>query len=551
MMVSFLFINRAKFIALIFLALMSQFAIGMTPVLKTGKTAVDLDETSDAVNLSQSIWYLEDKPSNFDPHLLSSSNDNSNWAPNHNETINFGYSDSAYWVTTLLRNSSDVPLDRLLEIAYNVLDSIDIYLIDENEIIEHHQLGDLLPFNERVYQHRNFVYPIHINPNQSRQLLIKVKTSTSMQIPLMLWKPASFHAKDQIEVLHLGIYYGAMIVMALYNLFIFYVVRTSNYFFYVIWVFCMAGFMASLNGIGYQYLWPQSPNWNDQSIVLFLSLTTMFGLIFTHEFLNLGVERILMGKLIKVLSVWSLLIAIASFFLPYVIAIKLIIVTCLIVIGIILPVSILRIVDGYRPARFYTLAWFVLLVGSAVLAFNKFGVLPRNIFTENATQIGSALEVMFLSFALADRLNTERQLREAAQQAVLLAQQESVGSIMRYQELYNNAVQGLCTLNASGFFTSANPSMARILGINSAEELLTGTNDLPKRLTDFFPSLASAFKCDMKQFRIEGQQAEGDHQGVPYWVSITAQTVLNTDGSIRYIDCSLMDITNVIERQRL
>jgi diguanylate cyclase (GGDEF)-like protein len=60
-----------------------------------------------------------------------------------------------------------------------------------------------------------------------------------------------------------------------------------------------------------------------------------------------------------------------------------------------------------------------MLSGGLILALNKVGLIPSNLFTEYATHIGSALEVVLLSFALAERINEERRLRYAAQDNAL------------------------------------------------------------------------------------------------------------------------------------
>jgi len=71
-------------------------------------------------------------------------------------------------------------------------------------------------------------------------------------------------------------------------------------------------------------------------------------------------------------------------------------------------------------ARYFTIAWFSLLLGGLILALNKITILPQNIFTENATQIGSAIEIVLLSLALADRLYQEKSASISAQQQALV-----------------------------------------------------------------------------------------------------------------------------------
>jgi diguanylate cyclase len=55
-----------------------------------------------------------------------------------------------------------------------------------------------------------------------------------------------------------------------------------------------------------------------------------------------------------------------------------------------------------------------------ILALNKFGILPRNLFTENASLYGSALQIILLSMALVEQLNMERKKRFAAQQRAIV-----------------------------------------------------------------------------------------------------------------------------------
>src|SRR5690606_10586279 len=90
-----------------------------------------------------------------------------------------------------------------------------------------------------------------------------------------------------------------------------------------------------------------------------------------------------------------------------------------------LAMGIIRWVKGDVAARYYTAAWVFVLSGGIILALSKFTVLPRNLLTENAAQVGSALGVILLSMALADRLNKEKRAAFEAQREVL-AQERKV-----------------------------------------------------------------------------------------------------------------------------
>jgi hypothetical protein len=76
----------------------------------------------------------------------------------------------------------------------------------------------------------------------------------------------------------------------------------------------------------------------------------------------------------------------------------------------ILLIGLLRTQAGDPDARVFTLAWLCFLVGAAAMSLNKYGIVPRNSFTENLLQVGVFLEVVLLSLALARRIN---RLKEA------------------------------------------------------------------------------------------------------------------------------------------
>ena len=220
---------------------------------------------------------------------------------------------------------------------------------------------------------------------------------------------------DQKVVQGLGMYYGAMVIMILYNFFVYLSVRERNYLYYVFYVTSMTVFLTSLYGNSYQFLWPRSVWWNDQVLVVSLNFTIFFGLLFTGGFLKITQSRPRGYWLFVPLITVAAMIVLFSYQIPYRVGIKSTIV--LAVIGIIWAtvMAITRLLSGYHPARIYTLAWITMLGGGMILALNKFGLVPRSFLTENATLYGSVLEVVLLSFALADRLNLEKKERIEAQ----------------------------------------------------------------------------------------------------------------------------------------
>jgi diguanylate cyclase (GGDEF)-like protein len=84
-------------------------------------------------------------------------------------------------------------------------------------------------------------------------------------------------------------------------------------------------------------------------------------------------------------------------------------------------------------ARLFVLAWASLLVGGMLMALRNFGLLPTHFLTLHAMQVGSALEMLLLSFALADRFNHIRREHARAQADALAAQTALVHSLQRHE----------------------------------------------------------------------------------------------------------------------
>lgn len=385
---------------------------------------VEVGDLTISYSLNDHVEYIIDPPGERNAEQLLLEN---HWLSHNKETLSFGYTSDTYWFRFKINNDSADNKSHLFEISYPVLDDIQIYIYDKDKnLIRNIHLGDKKPFYEREVQHRNFLVPLEIDAHDNQVWMVRVKTSSAMQVPMAIWKERAFFITDQAKIMGMGLYYGIMLIMILYNLVVFFSVREKSYLFYVFYVASMAGFLASLQGLNFQYVWPMATNWNDSSIVVMLAGVVVFACLFARDFLALKSGHKALYNLFGLATFLAVIIIISVNFLPYYLLIKVLIGLAFLVICLVTYTGILRWSQGFSPARFFTIAWSSMLLGGAILALNKFNIIPRNYFTENAVQLGSAIEVILLSFALADRLNQEKRDRYEAQvQALGLARTAS------------------------------------------------------------------------------------------------------------------------------
>jgi diguanylate cyclase len=342
------------------------------------------------------------------------------WSKVKHNPSNFGYSSSVYWFYLPTSNLSAGDSDWVLEVAYSVLDFVDFYIVRDGRVIGAYKLGDKQPFSNRVFEHRNFRVPMHLEPGEEADIYIRVSTSSAVQVPVNLWEYGGLMKYDQIDTLIIGLYFGLLMVMALYNGMIYLKVRQRSNLHYVLYVISYSFFQASLMGLSYQYLWPSGIHWNDQSILVSLAFTLVFAAMFIRSYLDLKAHSPKLDLIYRY-GAWlgGLFIAL-SFVLPYALMIRIMVIanTIICLFAMVGGIYLWRSIG--RSIQYFTLAWIFLFAGGFILAMNKFGVLPRNFFTENASLYGSAMQVILLSMALVEQLHVERRKRFAAQQRAIV-----------------------------------------------------------------------------------------------------------------------------------
>ncbi|MCE9570486.1 MAG: diguanylate cyclase, partial [Rhodocyclales bacterium] len=327
--------------------------------------------------------------------------------------INFGYSSSVWWLRLDIEPAPAVSHDWLLEVAFPTLDSVEYF----GPGGEHLSTGDRLPFAARPLVHRNFVFPVHLGETGVSTVWLRVASEGTLTIPLHLWL--------------LSVYFGMLLALALYNLLLWISLRDHNYLTYVLFAASMAVGQLSLNGLGNEFLWPTWPAWGNLAFTFGFAAAGLFGALFTRGFLETrrNLPR-LDGAVIGLAAMFALCMAMALV-APYRLAA---IITSLtgVTFSLVAVLAGLRCWRAGQPgARTFLLAWTVLLAGVAVVGLRNLALLPTTFLSFYAMQMGSALEMLLLSFALADRINGLRREKDAAQNEALATKQQLVGALQR------------------------------------------------------------------------------------------------------------------------
>ena len=340
------------------------------------------------------------------------------WHTIDRRSPNFGFTPSAHWFRFQMYNPGREAVVRYIEMPIPFIDHIHLFQQVGGSVTQEYDTGDEKPFTQRPVVHQNFILPVQVQPG-SNHFYIRLENAGTIEAPFRIWEPAAFQVANQREKLAQGMVIGALLVMVLYNLFVYFGTRDKNYLYYISFALSYLMFQYSLTGYTYAYVWPESVWWNSVTIPLFICTTEMTVALFTSSFLRVKGYSTWVHNVLRGLILGSGCMAVLSLVLPYNIAIR-------IGTGLAIPTAAFCLGLGYWRwwrgdsfARLFCVAWTSALIGVMVLTAGKFGIIPSNFWTENAGQIGILGLVVLLSFTLVDRINHDRSGRIEAQAAAL------------------------------------------------------------------------------------------------------------------------------------
>ena len=349
----------------------------------------------------------------------------------------FGFSRSAYWVRFSLSNTTGVNKPMVLKVSFPLLDRIDFC---EVGVPECRVTGIKFPFSQRDILNRNFLFKINLNPGEVRTIYMRFVASDSLQFPLTLYTEDAFNRDDHYEQFGLGIYYGIILVMAFYNFFILLTVRDRGYFYYVIYILVFGLFLFSQYGLAFEFLWPEFTSGAGKMNPFLAAFLEFSILLFTGQFLNTKVNSPLLHRLMIIQMIFALLTMGLSWIIDLTYGAFLVLVLGITASITVLSSGIAGLFRSFRPARYFMIAFSMLVIGAISYALKTFGILPVNFFTVYGMQMGSALEVTLLSLGLADRMSGLIKEKDAAQKALILEQNESLAASRRLTESYARMV---------------------------------------------------------------------------------------------------------------
>lgn len=324
---------------------------------------------------------------------------------------------SVYWYRIRIKHPSSTEKRWILEFFDQTIDDVTAYLPTANGVYESKHFGALNKFGDRTYHHKNFEINLNIYPDKELTYYFRVKSHQTADIIIVLRSVGWFIQYALNEYLLFGVFYGMILVFSFYNLLMFIAVRQQQYLYYIFYNLSVAFYELCNDGVGYQYLWPNSPGWNQYAYGLALCCVSVFALVFTDRLLFVKINAPWLHELIRAV----IGIRIVFFFVCFFVGRQWFNYKFLEFIPLCIAffTGMYVFVRGYRPARFFVLGYSFLFVGFVIKLLAAFGQINFGTIGYYSLSICFILEMIFFAFALSDQVRVLKKSKDSAQREMI------------------------------------------------------------------------------------------------------------------------------------
>lgn len=394
----------------------------LLPIFSPGKIFAQEPLVFEGKNIviGRYVSTLEDTTGQLD---IQSVRHSSNFVQSDLQVPNMQLSKSDFWLRFAIKNKSPEK-HLILTLEYPTLDLCEFFYPVNNRYYSQKE-SDNTSFNKRKYKHQNFLFDIQIPKDSTSTFYMRVRSSEQMVLPLVLGTPQKVAEATLDQDLLWGVLIGLLVVMIMYNFFVYISTKDRSYLYYVLYTTFIALTQTSLAGYTYRYIFFDSPMLFNKGLIIFPGLAGISAVFFVTSFLHTKERTPRLNKVFPIIILlYSIAILLRIFGYDHA-SYRMIDISALSITVVVYAAAITISMQGYRPAKLFLLAWTIFFAGVVLFVLRNLGILPYNNFTNYTMQVGTAFEVTLLSLALADRINIFKREKEKSQEETLIALQEN------------------------------------------------------------------------------------------------------------------------------
>ena len=340
-------------------------------------------------------------------------------------TPNFGYTHAAIWLKLDIKNPRREPLS--LKIENMLIESLQVFEARQsgNIFVMTYNLGSKAPHDIR---HRYFYSNLGTGTNnEESQVLVRLVSNETMIVtPIALFDRKTLIEDLDQNTLKTGLYYGIIFVMFLYNALVAIFLRDKVYALYSLYLGALGVSQLSIDGYFLLHIPGNYGNWRTWLNAFATDLAVLTCITYTRTFLELRWRSPRLNKLSKGFIGIVSIAALAVPFTKYEVALNTTLLINIAGIPLVIVTAINSWRSGFIPARFYLAGSLTMFVAVIMVAFSMLGIVSASFWSDwglgNILKFGSAFEITFFSFAMADRIRLLREQHLQAQADLLAAE---------------------------------------------------------------------------------------------------------------------------------
>ena len=387
--------------------------------LKAQKIVEMQDSVAQHIFTFKEIEVLEDASNRFTFNEIKSSTFDQKFKASLSSTPQTKQLNKTYWFRIKIKQNDLADKTFLLEFFDQTIDHITAYIPQDNQKYKVENLGDANRFDKRLIHHKNFEIALQNEGNETQIYYFKISSSQISDVIIVMRTTEWFISYALDEYFYFGIFYGMILVFSFYNLIMFIAIRQKQYLYYVLYNLSVGFFEMSTDGIAYQYLWPNSPAWNQVAYAFALCATSIFALLFTRELLYVKAKAPKLNQFIVGIIVCRILFFIYCYLFDQTLFSYKFIEAVPLAVAFFTGIYIYK--AGYQPARFFVLGYSFLFAGFTLKFLIMLGIgwLNFGAISYYSLSFCFVLEMIFLSFAIGDKVRILKVKKDRAQQKII------------------------------------------------------------------------------------------------------------------------------------
>lgn len=375
--------------------------------------------------LYNEIEYLEDKNASLTINAIREPAWSKLFKPTPEHTFKNYHTKSIYWLRLKI-NADNLSEKRwILEFFDQTIDEITVFVPDNNGHFSVKNMGDKYPFKFRNFSHKNFT--VNINPDAGRNKIyyVRLRSHEISNIIIYLRSLNRFIAYGLYEYFFFGIFYGMILVFSLYNFMMYLAFRQKQYLYYVAYNISVSLYQLCTEGLAYQFLWPSFPVWNQYAYGIALFFVSISILLFSQSILQLRKNAPKLYQLIN----WTIVLRTLYFLICLVFKNDWFIYKIVEIVPLLVCYycGCYSLYKKYPPAKYIVIGYSFLLAGFFIKLFRALELewLPHSLFIYYSLSFGFVMEMIFLSFAIGERVRVLKIEKEKAQRHTIEQMQQN------------------------------------------------------------------------------------------------------------------------------